>query len=66
MDEKYELVTDIRRSQGVCSITIIAGTRLVSHDGGNTYRFCGLNALTVLSIAEVSALLKQGVIREAR
>lgn len=64
MDEKYELVTDLQRSLGVCNLTIPTGTRLVSHDGGNTYRFKGLSAITVLTAQEITELLRLGTLRE--
>ncbi len=64
MHVSYELTRELQRCLGVCSITIKAGTRLVSRDGGNTYRFEGMNALTVLTAQEISALLLDGVVRE--
>ncbi len=64
MHVSYELTRELRHCLGVCSITIPAGTRLVSRDGGNTYRFEGFNALTVRTVQEVSALLLEGVVRE--
>lgn len=64
MEKEYELVVELQHSLGVCTITFPSGTRLVSRDGGNTYRFVGFNALAVLTAKEVSERLKQGVIRE--
>lgn len=64
MEARWELANNLEHCLGVAKITIPVGTRLVSHDGGRTFRFEGLNALTVLTAEEVSALLLEGVLRE--
>ena len=63
MVERLKLVCDLAHSLGVATITIPAGTQLVSRDGGRTYRFCGFEALTVLTAAEVSKLLQQHLLQ---
>lgn len=63
MVERLKLVCDLAHSLGVATITIPAGTQLVSVDGGKTYRFCGQQALTVLTTAEVSRLLQQKLLQ---
>lgn len=61
----WKVVSDWVRPQCAARVVIPSGTVLVSRDGGRTYRFKGMEALTVLMHDDVIALKEQGVVREA-
>jgi hypothetical protein len=65
MAETWEVAADWGFAFGAVRIDIRKGTRLVSRDGGKTYRFEGMGALTVLAHDEVLRLAHEGVVREA-
>lgn len=61
----WKVVSDWVRPACAARVVIPSGTVLVSRDGGKTYRFKGMEALTVLMHDDVIALRKEGVLQEA-
>jgi hypothetical protein len=65
MADLWEVIADWEYPFGAIRFAIPIGTRLVSRDGGETYRFEGREALTVLTHGEVLRLKESGLVREA-
>ncbi len=61
---KWEFIVDWEYAFGAVRFAIPVGTRLVSRDGGNTFRFEGREALTVLLHDEIFRLEQKGLVRE--
>lgn len=66
MTENWKVTHDWVRPQCIARIVIPSGTELVSRDGGRTYRFKGMEALTVLVHDDVIDLAKKGILRSVR
>lgn len=65
MAHVFIVVADWEYAFGAIRLAISRGTRLVSRDGGHTFRFEGMGALTVLARGDVLRLAETGVVQEA-